>query len=140
MTSTKKIEEAEIIVSEYGKLLSTVEPSIYGIAISRLPYPKEEIKIAIQTLILAVDKNDSKVHEGLTQAYVFLAQFIEDEKVTIAEKGRTILEKETLDNNEPSSDNQNTDDLELANQAVQTINSIKTEMENLMNEIRLLLS
>lgn len=137
MTSIINIEQAEIIVSEYGKLLSTTEPSIYGIPLSHLPHDKEQIKIAIQTLVLAVDKEDKKIHEGLTQAYVYLAQFIEDEKVTIAEKGRIILEKEAAaENTEP----QNTDDLELANQAVQTINRIKSDMENLMSEISLLIS
>jgi len=139
MTSTTNIEEAEIIVSEYGKLLSTTEPSIYGIAISRLPYEKEQIKIAIQTLILAVDKEDQNIRDSLTQAYVYLAQFIEDEKVIIAESGRTILENDSLEANNGNSDHQNTEDLELANQAVQTINRIKTDMEGLMNELRLLI-
>ena len=125
-------KQAEIIVSEYGKLLSATNPSIYGIPVSQLPYEKEQIKIAIQILILTVDKTDEKIQDGLIQAYVYLAQFIEDEKVKIAEKGRTILEKETPE--------QNIEDLELANNAVQTINSIKSDMENLMNEIRLLVS
>ena len=139
MTSTISIEQAEIIVGGYGKLLSETEPSIYGIPLSRLPYEKEQIKIAIQTLILAVDKEDKKIHDGLTQAYVYLAQFIEDEKVDIAEQGRIILEKETSGTKIENATPQDTDDLELANQAVQTINRIKTEMEDLMNEISLLI-
>lgn len=130
MESQISTEQAEIIVSEYGKLLSTTKPSIYGIPISHLPYEKEQIKVAIQVLLLAVNKTDKKIQEGLTQAYVYLAQFIEDEKVLIAEKGRTILEKETIE--------KNIEELELANQAVQTINGIKSDMENLMNEILLL--
>lgn len=130
MKSQISTEQAEIIVSEYGKLLSTTKPSIYGIPISHLPYEKEQIKIAIQVLLLAVNKTDKKIQEGLTQAYVYLAQFIEDEKVLIAEEGRTILEKETIE--------KNIEELELANQAVQTINGIKSDMENLMNEILLL--
>ena len=140
MTADQTIEEAEHIVSEYGKVLSSIEPSIYGIAISRLPFPKEQIKIAIQTLILAIDKNDLKVQEGLIQAYVYLAQFIEDEKVMLAEKGRVILEKDSHNTDTAANEEQATEDLELANKAVQTINSIKTEMENLMSEIRLLIS
>lgn len=140
MTSTIDIEKAETIVSEYGKLLSSTEPSLYGIAISRLPYDKEQIKIAIQTLLLALDKNDEKIQDGLIQAYVYLAQFIEDEKVSIAESGREVLEKEPADNNNESSEEKATKDLELANQAVQTINGIKIDMENLMNEIRLIIS
>ena len=130
MTSLISTEQAEIIVSEYGQLLSTTKPSLYGIPISQLPYQKEQIKMAIQALLLAVDKNDTKIQDGLTQAYVYLAQFIEDEKVTMAEKGKAVLEKETVE--------KNLEDLELANQAVQTINSIKNDMENLMNEISLL--
>lgn len=130
MTSSISTEQAEVIVSQYGKLLSITKPSIYGIPISQLPYEKEQIKMAIQTLLLAVDKTDTKIQDGLTQAYVYLAQFIEDEKVTIAEKGRIVLEKEAVE--------KNMEDLELANQAVQTINGIKSDMENLMNEIRLL--
>ena len=97
MTSLISTEQAEIIVSEYGQLLSTTKPSVYGIPISQLPYEKELIKMAIQALILAVDKNNTQIQDGLTQAYVYLAQFIEDEKVTIAEKGRNVLEKETVE-------------------------------------------
>ena len=132
MTSQISTEQAEIIVSEYGKLLSTMKPSIYGIPVSQLPYEKEQIKNAIQVLVLDLAKEDSKIQDGLTQAYVYLAQFIDDEKATIAENGRAILEKETTE--------KNIEDLELANQAVQTINSIKVEMESLMNEIRLLVT
>ena len=139
MEATISIEKAEIIVGEYGKLLSDTEPSIYGISLSLLPYEKEKIKIAIQTLILAVNKEDKKIHDGLVQAYVYLAQFIEDEKVDIAKQGRIILEKEALEQDLDNKMAENTDDLELANQAVQTINRIKTEMENLMNEISILI-
>lgn len=141
--TTINIEEAEVIVSEYGKVLSVTEPSIYGIARSLLPYEKEEIKAAIQALILALDnedKNNQKIQDGLTQAYVYLAQFIDDEKAKIAENGRLILENETSEQKTEKADKENTEDLELANQAVQTINSIKSDMESLMNEIRLLLS
>lgn len=139
MESTISIELAEDIVGEYGKLLSSTEPSIYGISLSLLPYDKEQIKIAIQTLILAVNKEDQKIHDGLIQAYVYLAQFIEDDKVEIAKQGRIILEKEASEQDINSTSAKNTDDLELANQAVQTINRIKTEMENLMSEISLLI-
>lgn len=140
MESTISLEQAENIVSDYGKLLSCTEPSIYGIPLSLLPYEKEQIKIAIQTLILAIDIEDKKIYDSLIQAYIYLAQFIEDEEVDVAEKGRIILEKETLDRDNENTTPQDTDDLELANQAVQTINKIKMDMENLMSEISLLIS
>ena len=112
MESTISIELAEDIVGEYGKLLSSTEPSIYGISLSLLPYDKEQIKIAIQTLILAVNKEDQKIHDGLIQAYVYLAQFIEDDKVEIAKQGRIILEKEASEQDINSTSAKNTDDLE----------------------------
>lgn len=138
MTSTKDIEHAEIIVNDYGKLLSATEPSIYGIALSRLPYDKEVIKSAIQTLLLNIDDHQSDIFQSLTQAYVFLAQFIPDEELAIAEYGRAILEASNMEIT--NSDIKGTeDDLELANQAIQTINSIKMDMENLMSELRLVI-
>lgn len=140
MISSPNLEQAEIIVSKYGALLSKLEPSIYGIAISILPYDKEEIKIAIQTLIIAVAQNDKNVQEGLIQAYVYLAQFIDDDKLRVAENGRTILEKELAENNKSHSQQKSTEDLELANQALQTINGIKSDMESMMDEIRLFIS
>ena len=135
MTSKIDLEKAERIVSDYGKFLSSIEPSIYGIAMSRLPHDKELIKTAIQTLVLVIDKNDKKIQSGLTQAYVYLAQFIDDERAEVAERGRTILEKEA-----PEQKEEDTENLEIANQAVQTINSIKSDMENLMSEICLLIT
>lgn len=131
MSLSISTEEAETIVSEYGKLLSVTKPSIYGTPVSLLPYKKEQIKMAIQKLLLTIDEKDEKIQDGLIQAYVYLAQFIEDEKAKIAENGRKILEKETTE--------KNVDDLELANQAIQTINGIKSDMENLMSEVRLLI-
>ena len=135
MTSKIDIEQAENIVSDYGKFLSSIEPSIYGIAMSRLPHDKELIKSAIQTLVLEIDKNNEKIQSGLAQAYVYLAQFIDDERAEIAEQGRIILENEA-----PKQKEEDTENLEIANQAVQTINSIKSDMENLMSEIRLLIN
>lgn len=144
MATTEDIELAEIVVSEYGKLLSTIEPSLYGIPRSKLPYDKEVIKSAIQTLLLNIERSNEGIHDGLTQAYVYIAQFIPDEQVEIAERGRTILESEKLntENTEQTVASplmSNAENLEIANQAVQTLNGIKTEMENLMNEIRLLI-
>lgn len=144
MTTTEDIEQAEIIVSEYGKLLATLEPSLYGTPVSRLPYDKEVIKSAIQTLLLNIERNNEGIYDGLTQAYVYIAQFIPDAQVEIAEQGRAILESEKLnptkiEQNNKESLESNAENLELANKAVQTLNGIKTEMENLMNEIRLLI-
>ena len=122
MNELTDISQSEKIVQEYGNLLASLEPSLYGTKESLLPYPKEEIKVAIQTIILNIRNDQPEIYDSLTQAYIFLAQFIEDEKADIADQGRKILESEEETRNEA--------DLEIANQAVQTINMIKSEMEN----------
>ena len=94
-------------------------------------YDKETIKTAIQMIILHIRNDNPEVYDSLSQAYVFLAQFIDDDRAKLAEEGRLILEAENESKTE--------EELEIANQAVQTINLIKSEMENLMHEIRLII-
>jgi len=46
----QQLEFSEKVISAYGKLLSTMEPSFYGLPISKLPYTITEIKDAIYTI------------------------------------------------------------------------------------------
>ena len=124
------LNQAETIVSEYGKLLASIEPSIYGTPESKLPYSKEEIKTAIQVILISLDKDNPEITDSLIQAYVYLAQFISDEDIEIARTGKAVLESEHKEQ----------EDLEVANQAIRIISGIKAEMENLMAEIRLLVN
>lgn len=127
MTLDIDFSQAEIIVNDYGKLLAETEPSIYGSPASLLPHEKEDIKAAIQTLLLNIEQDNPAIINGLAQAYIYIAQFIPDDKYQVAQDGKKILEKNDGEN------------LERANDAIQIINAIKADMETLMNEIRILL-
>lgn len=129
MTTDTDFTEAELILHEYGKLLSSVEPSIYGMPLSLLPYDKEQIKSAIQTLLLNLPEDSAQIRDGLVQGYVYLAQFIPDELADQALKGCKAMEIQE----------KSAADLELANTAIRILSEIKADMENLMNEIRMLL-
>ena len=128
MTLNIDINQAHIIVGNYGKLLASIEPSIYGTPQSSLPYNKEEIKEAIQVILISLGKENPEIKDSLIQAYVYLAQFIADEDAAVAQNGKAVLE----------SSHHEQQVLELANQAIRIISGIKAEMENLMAEIRLL--
>jgi len=129
-SSAITIQNANTILNEYGKVLSGFDQSSYGIPISKLPYDKIEIKNAIQLLLLELGTDDSKLQEGLIQGYVILAQFIPDEKTAILLQANDIFIKESIDK---SSYN-------IAEQASQLINTIKLDMEELMNEVKLFIS
>lgn len=129
MSTDSNFTEAETIINEYGKLLSSVEPSIYGLPLSLLPYDKEQIKSAIQTLILSLPEDNEQIRDGLVQGYVYLAQFIPDDLAEQAQKGCRAMELQE----------KTAEDLELANTAIRILSEIKADMENLMNDIRMLL-
>lgn len=129
MSLTFDLNQAEQVVSEYGKLLASIEPSIYGLPESTLPHSKEEIKAAIQVILINVAKENPQIKDSLVQAYVYLAQFIPDDIAELARNGKAVLEAEKKEQQ----------DLELANQAIRIISGIKAEMEDLMAEIRLLM-
>ena len=126
----KSIQNANSIVNKYGKALSEFDQSSYGIPISKLPYDKIEIKNAIQLLLLELNTDDSKLQEGLITGYTILAQFIPDEKIAILLQANNVFNNETIDKTS----------YEIAEQANQIINSIKLDMEELLNEIKLYIS
>jgi hypothetical protein len=134
MTSSESLSEsiqnANTILKKYGKVLSVFDQTSYGIPISKLPYDKIEIKNAIQLLLLELGTEDSKIQEGLITGYAILAQFIPDEKINILLNANKIFHNDTV--NESS--------FNIAEQAAQIINTIKLDMEELMNEIQLYIS
>jgi hypothetical protein len=124
------LQDANEILNTYGKVLSEFDQSSYGIPISKLPYDKIQIKNAIQLLLLELGTDDSKLQEGLITGYAILAQFISDEKIAILLKANTIFNNESIDKTS----------YEIAEQASKIINTIKLDMEELMNEIQLYIS
>ena len=126
----QQLEFSEKVVSAYGKLLSTMEPSFYGLPLSRLPYTITEIKDAIYTILNAIGPDDLEITESLTNAYMFLGQFVSDDEILTVTHALKNLKNTT----QASTD---TDDIE---QAGFITSKIKLRMENNLEEIQLFLS
>jgi len=127
---TLSLDEAQIILSDYGALLSTTEPSVYGLAESLLPHDKSTIKSAIKCLYDSKELREPKIRSSLIEAYVFLAHFISDNDAQIIADIQENWGSGSLDNI----------DLDKSQIANKIVNSIKLEMERLLNEVELMQS
>lgn len=126
----QQLEFSEKVISAYGKLLSTMEPSFYGLPLSKLPYTITEIKDAIYTILNVITDEDKRIIDSLTNAYMFLGQFISDDEILTVEQALGHLKNV----NKASND---TKDIE---QAGFITSKIKLRMENNLEEIQLFLS
>lgn len=111
------------VVSDYGKVLSQVEPGVYGLPESLLPHAREAIRFAILTLLRQLGTEHPEVKEGLRQGYVYLAQFVGDDEATMVRNGQASLNSAKLDE-------------ENAEPAMRIINRIKLDMERAVEEMR----
>lgn len=121
----KNISHAEMIIKGYGGVLSKSDISGYGVPLSSLPYPKNEIKQAIQLLLWEFGDKDDCIRDGLIQGYVLLAQFILDSDVDTLTKGYAVLQDKNIDH----------DGLKYIEKSRGIINNIKLDIETLMQEI-----
>ena len=128
-TVTDKIEQAEQIVNSYGAILARLKHVNTALPASLLPNSKDEIKQAIQTLLWEVADCDNEVRSGLIQAYVYLEQFIPDNKVEILARGQAAIQ---------SADPEHAD-WQCADEANRIVTQIKIAMEDAMNDMRLFL-
>lgn len=124
-----RIEEAERIVNAYGELLAQLEQTAYAHPSSCLPFTKDQIRQAIQTLLWELDEADEQIRNSLAQAYVFLAQFIPDAQVVTLERGQRAMNGEQPDDA----------DLGYAEEAHRIMYHIKWEMEQALDDMRLFL-
>lgn len=125
-----KLKQSEQITREYGKLLGDITSAGYAHPASLLPHSKDQIKDAIQMLLTEIGPANAEVKNSLIEAYVLLAKFISEEDASILEKGRAALAKGDADDSF----------IEEADQATKIINSIKLEMENLMEDLKIFLN
>ena len=122
-----KILKAENIVNAYGAILAKLEHVNTALPISLLPYDKDTIKEAIQTLLWEIDDVDTDVRGGLIQAFVYLEQFIPDNKVEILARGQAAIQSADPDHG----------DWKYADEANRIITQIKIAMEDALNEMRI---
>lgn len=113
------------VVSDYGKVLSQVEPGVYGLPESLLPHTRESIRFAILTLLRELGPEHPEVKEGLRQGYVYLAQFVADEDADTVSRGQANFAATATDSDQAS-----------AEPAMRIINRIKLDMERALEEMR----
>ena len=124
-----KLASAERIVSAYGEVLARLKHVNTALPSSLLPYTKADIKQAIQTLLWEFDDLDHAVRNSLIQAYVYLEQFIPDNKVVIVAHGQAAIQ--SADPEHP--------DWHYADEANRIITQIKMNMEDAMQDMRIYL-
>lgn len=124
-----KLASADRIVSAYGEVLAHLKHVNTALPSSLLPYPKTEIKQAIQTLLWEFEDIDHAVRNSLIQAYVYLEQFIADNKVAIVAHGQAAIQ--SADPEHP--------DWHYADEANRIITQIKMDMEEAMQDMRIYL-
>jgi len=127
----KKVEQAENIVHTYGELLARLKHVNTALSLSLLPASKDEIRQSIQTLIwelndISGEGRDGAIN-GLVQAYVYLEQFLPDDKVEILARGQAAIQ---------SADPEHEDWL-YADEANDIVTQIKVAMENALEDMRI---
>lgn len=128
-TTIDRLELAERIVSAYGAVLARLKHVNTALPSSLLPYPKSEIKQAIQTLLWEFDDMDKAVRNSLIQAIVYLEQFIPDNKVETVARGQAALQ--SADPDHP--------DWIYVDEANRIITQIKMNMEDALQDMRIYL-
>lgn len=124
-----KLQMAEQILNDYGKLLASITDMGYAHPVSLLPHTKDQIKDAIQLILKEVGDANEDLRNSLFEAYVVLAKFIPDEDVGIVEDGQSAITGEASDTSVEDVDN-----------AAKLINNIKLEMEALTEDLKIFLS
>lgn len=122
----QQLRDAEKIVSAYGKVLAELDATNYGHPISLLPNHRDEIKSAIQLLLIELEGENKEICNSLAQSYVYLAQFIPDDEADTIAEGQRFLASSDFDESH----------IEEANEAARIINRIKLEMEDLILDVR----
>jgi len=128
--SQQDLELSQKIVADYGRLLSSMQPSFYGLPLSKLPYTITEIKDAIYAVLNAINHEEKMIIDSLKNAYVYLGQFIPDDEIITVDQAMGSLKN----TNNAAAD---TKDIE---QAGFITSKIKLRMENNLEEIQLIIS
>jgi len=128
--SQQQLEFADKVITAYGNVLASMEPSFYGLPLSKLPYTITEIKDAIYCLLNTIDDENHEIKDGLINAYMYLGQFVTDDEILTVQQALGSL-KET------SKASEDTNDIE---QAGFITSKIKLRMESNLEEIQLFLS
>jgi hypothetical protein len=87
-------ESAQFIVADYLQVLERGDAQAYPVSVRTLPYPKQTIKTAILTCVANLRETQQlsgEMHDLLEQAYVALADYVDDDLVRIMSEYRDAL-------------------------------------------------
>lgn len=132
MTTTltaDRYTQAQQIVAAYGDVLAHLPEVAMVYPLSRLRHDKDSIRQSIQTLLWDLEDNQTAIRNSLTQAYVILEQFIEDDRVEVVRRGQSAMRSV-----DPADG-----DWEYAEEASQIMVQVKLAMENALQDIQLFL-
>jgi hypothetical protein len=104
------------MVSDYGKVLASVQPGLHGMPESLLPHPKAQIRNAIVMLLEHLEPEHTALKESLARGYVYLAQFIPDADAAVLNPAA----KTSANPSEP---------------AMRLMNRVKVDMERALEEL-----
>ena len=87
-------ESAQRIVAEYGRLLEGGDSQAFPASVRILPFPKQTIKAAILTCVATLRETQQltpDIREFLEEAYVALADYVDDDLVRVMAEYREAL-------------------------------------------------
>jgi dsDNA-binding SOS-regulon protein len=87
-------ESAHRIVADYARVLENGDAQAFPVSIGTLPYPKQTIKSAILRCVTTMSETrqlTDEMSEFLEQAYVALADYVEDDLVQVMAEYRESL-------------------------------------------------
>jgi hypothetical protein len=121
------IAMATRILSDYAKLLGSIEPGCCALPLSFLPHSKNAIRQATLKVLKRLEPEDAALRDALIRGYIFLAQFVDDDEAMAVMMGQAQLDSTALDAGEEP-------DSPEALAALRVINRIKLEMETSLAE------
>ena len=87
-------ESAQRIVAEYARVLEQTGPDALPASVRALPYPQQTIKTAILTCgaaLRSAQQLDGEMRDFLEEAYVALADYLDDDLVQVMAEYREAL-------------------------------------------------
>ena len=113
---------ASRILRDYGRVLGEIEPGCAALPRSFLPHPRGAIQEATLRVLARLDPSDDALRDALIRGFVFLAQFVDDDKAERVADGQAQMDALALEAGaEPQSPQ--------AHDALRIVNQIKVEME-----------
>ena len=85
------LKTAQEIITTYGKAIESSTAVSHGAPETDLPYPKKDIKEAIQFVLQVIGPEHQQLREALVVSYGMLAMFLPTREAAILAKGHSAV-------------------------------------------------